>query len=1065
MGEDQVTGERTGDGGGGGEDEDNERSEDNNKSENEDKFDQNETTSDEDENKIEKRLSFASTNARSLPPKICSMIECFRELELSFFCITETWLKNDPATEREKKEMFESEKIKLLAKNRGTRGGGVCVAVNTLLMDMSIIPLPNNKYEVLGCVGRVKNVDNELVVITVYLPPKMSAPVLENFCEFLGDAIEHVKNKYNNPFVVITGDFNRKDISEALADFPDIELVTTAATRAGAVLDRTYTNFNHKINNTSVAPPLEANDGASVSDHKVVTFDAAFPLQERKTKRIIKFRPYTQRGEDLFGRMLATHDWSHLESSEDPAEEMRTTLDGMVDGAFPVKTRIIRERDQPWITPAIKRMARRKRREYKANRRSERWKQLQTEFDQELLRSRRAFFDRVKMNVKESGNTREYFKAVSRLVKGTHGREGQWNITDMFPGQGDDEVSEKVAVYFNRISSEYKPLEPLPRPRDSGASCPMMHEISSRLKSIKKPKSQVEGDIPPKLVQKYHDLLAIPMGYVFAKSYATSTWPKGWKNETVTVIPKNSNPKGLSELRNLSCTPLFSKVMESFVLQKLRTEISLSESQFGGIKGSGADHFLVETWDQILRGLEDGRAAVALAFIDFEKAFNRVCHHECLKAARNMGASEDSLSMIRAFLTGRTMSVKVNGTKSKPKNVPGGSPQGSIMGGALYCLTTDQLNKCSPSADTSDSLNITPAIENNGIDESFAEGDDEQAELSPIARPEIDELSLSDDEEEEEIRASDFVYFNPRNRWYDSELSIVAGQTTIYEEFGRPEGWQEEPLGVKVYIDDMNAVEKISQENATSEISQRKRILKIHAPKLQVFLERVSERASEIGMVVNQKKTQVLCISASIHDECKAYIRPTISETCTETISGGSLKIIGFHFNTKPTVGFHVEIMCQKFRCKLWSLRQLKKSGMGQVDLLVVYKTILRPVLEYACVTYGPMLTEEMNKNIEKLQLRVMKIIYGRTVSYNTVLEMTSLEILRERREKKLLRFAQKTLANERFASKWFPKANVHNYFTRNPKIFLEEKTRTNRLYNSPLYTMRRMLNATHQKD
>ena len=91
--------------------------------------------------------------------------------------------------------------------------------------------------------------------------------------------------------------------------------------------------------------------------------------------------------------------------------------------------------------------------------------------------------------------------------------------------------------------------------------------------------------------------------------------------ETVTVIPKNSAPSQLSELRNLSCTPLFSKVLESFLLSRLKDEIKLSVNQYGGIKGCSTDHFLIDTWNTILNSLDDGVSAANLISVDFKKAF------------------------------------------------------------------------------------------------------------------------------------------------------------------------------------------------------------------------------------------------------------------------------------------------------------------------------------------------------------------------------------------------------------------------------------------------------------
>lgn len=106
----------------------------------------------------------------------------------------------------------------------------------------------------------------------------------------------------------------------------------------------------------------------------------------------------------------------------------------------------------------------------------------------------------------------------------------------------------------------------------------------------------------------------------------------------------------------------------------LRRTVKLSSLQSGGIKGSGVDHFLMETWDQILRNIEDPAAATSLISIAFSKAFNRMDHSACLRALREAGVQEKWVNIAAAFLHGGTMSVHVNDTSLAPRSVPGGSP-------------------------------------------------------------------------------------------------------------------------------------------------------------------------------------------------------------------------------------------------------------------------------------------------------------------------------------------------------------------------------------------------------
>ena len=1000
------------------------------------------------DSKINISMNFASTNSRSLPPKIRAMTECFRELDLTFFAITETWLKNDKKTRAEIENLFESEKIRVLTRNRGSRGGGVALAYDSARADFKIIKLQSNHHEILCCEGRVVGISRPVIVFCVYLPPKMSPETLERLRDFMSDNLEVINSKYEDPLIVITGDINKKNFGPAIVDFPELVLLSTDPTRGASHLDLVYTNFPGSIGNQRVLPPLETNDDSAASDHRVVNVETSFQKTHIFKKQKITFRPYTERGEEMFGNLLARSDWSHLLYSDKPAELLREQLDTYVDTCFPTKTRTFKSYELPWVTKRAQLISRQKKREYKQNRRSNRWLLLDEKMRATLLEGRTEFFNRVKIKVKESKNSRAYFRAVSLLSNNDDKlrSKDEWNVTDMFPGEDDLAIAEKLACYFNRISSEFEPLQPIAT-ESAIESCPAIHEISARLKSIRKPKSQVPGDIPPNLIGKYHDLLSLPLEIVFRKSFSTCTWPSLWKSETVTVIPKCTNPTDMKQLRNLSCTPLFSKVMETFLLDNLKKEVPLPPQQFGGIKGSSVDHFLIETWDCILRALEDNRAAVTLASIDFEKAFNRVDHAECLLSAQRMGASQPTIKMIRAFLTGRMMSVKVNKARSAPRSVPGGSPQGSIIASYLFCIVSQQLNDCADQANDVELANNTPDFSANGDTSTSTEpGSLEMDRFSPIARPPAHDLSLSTESDEEEILASDFIYFNTRRRWYDSvdenNLTALPTQAMINREFGLPPGWSPSPLQVKVYIDDINSIEKVNTVNSVSTISENKRILQVHAPVTERYFELVSICAKKIKMIVNQQKTQMLTISAAVHDNVLTYIRPIVEGNSTETVSGEHLKILGFNFGTSPTVNLHVSIMCGKFRAKLWSLRKLKRAGMGWTDLHFIYTRVLRPIIEYASVTYGPMLSLEMSKEIERLQLHVMKIVHGNTVSYNTVIKETDLKTLQERRSEKIEKFARKTVSNLRFSANWFPLNPPSGHNIRKPKIYLEEKTK-----------------------
>ena len=97
--------------------------------------------------------------------------------------------------------------------------------------------------------------------------------------------------------------------------------------------------------------------------------------------------------------------------------------------------------------------------------------------------------------------------------------------------------------------------------------------------------SMVDGDLFPQLVKNCARSLAKPLRNIFNTITLTSVWPISWKKEIVTAIPEKMIPQSYSDLRNISCTKLFSKIYEGYVLTWAMEEISLKNNQYGGVKG------------------------------------------------------------------------------------------------------------------------------------------------------------------------------------------------------------------------------------------------------------------------------------------------------------------------------------------------------------------------------------------------------------------------------------------------------------------------------------------------
>ena len=72
---------------------------------------------------------------------------------------------------------------------------------------------------------------------------------------YITDLVLHLKRKYKDPILYVSGDFNQWDLSSALEDYPDMLEASGGPTRGNRSIDRTFTNVQDHIVAASVLPP------------------------------------------------------------------------------------------------------------------------------------------------------------------------------------------------------------------------------------------------------------------------------------------------------------------------------------------------------------------------------------------------------------------------------------------------------------------------------------------------------------------------------------------------------------------------------------------------------------------------------------------------------------------------------------------------------------------------------------------------------------------------------------------------------------------------------------------
>ena len=286
-------------------------------------------------------------------------------------------------------------------------------------------------------------------------------------------------------------------------------------------------------------------------------------------------------------------------------------------------------------------------------------------------------------------NPSKWYSSLKKLTSfDQHRREEV--IVDEINHLSNQEQSEIIADKFASIQNEYEALEndDISVPPFNQDQIPQFQpsQVWFLLSKLRTNKATVPGDFPAKLSKHFAAYIAEPLCDIINTSVRRGEYPRIYKFEHSTPVPKKFPPKTTADLRNISGLLTFDKIMGKLISSLMISDMESKSdpSQFGNQRGLSIQHYLISMLHRILTALDKNTRrqtfAVIASMVDWNSAFPRQCHKLGVESFIRNGVRPSLIPVLVNYFQDRKMAVRWPGCTSVPRQIKGGGAQGATMG-------------------------------------------------------------------------------------------------------------------------------------------------------------------------------------------------------------------------------------------------------------------------------------------------------------------------------------------------------------------------------------------------
>ena len=259
----------------------------------------------------------------------------------------------------------------------------------------------------------------------------------------------------------------------------------------------------------------------------------------------------------------------------------------------------------------------------------------------------------------------------------------------------DNEIKDRWKNYYEKLLNEENPRIPSGDglPSEGPTTDISRAEVVQAMRSTKSNKAVGPDSIPIEVWKSLGEDGIDIVWDLMRKIYHQEKMPSQWRKSSIIPIYKGKGDiQDCSNYRGIKLISHTMKLWERIIGARLESETEVADNQFGFIKGRQTSDAIFAL-KQVMEKYREKEKGLYVAFIDIEKAYDRVPRSEVWRCMREKGVTEKYVRLVQDMYDGAESNVNSCIGPTEQFTIRVGLHQGSALSPYLFDLIMDVISE------------------------------------------------------------------------------------------------------------------------------------------------------------------------------------------------------------------------------------------------------------------------------------------------------------------------------------------------------------------------------------